>query len=389
MPTANGISSNVISVPKGGVGMLISEGDGEVVVSGLRPDGPAAKADILSGDIIEQVNGRRVKTAREVAAETRGEPGTKVRLLVRSGRAGDSRLLELVREEIPPIGVFVPDDPDSLKRADPEALNKIILPANPTRLQARRYISDIVNASSEQNIFSSDDPQVEMLARVGREHLDLLLDNVRTSARSIQAINAIKKLATDEDRDLVVSYFVQAPELIEIIQSKRWEGAARGEMLRYLQTHPDNVSMNIVLALASLQDPSTYDDLIYGFSHAWGQIGEGYKALENLPGFDLKKAVNAAWEVRLSRPQYGKYGTPEEYAVAALAARCGHRDALDYLFQVLAANVDMPSNVSSAKESILAATNAPISPEADLLRWYEEKKAKLRYDETARRFQAD
>lgn len=375
--------------PRGGVGVLINESGGGVIINSVNPNGSAAKAGILSGDIIEEVDGRKMRTALEAKAAIRGEPGTKVSLRVRSGQAGESRLLELRRLEIPKLGGFYPTSPDSRKEADLEALSKITLPANPTEQQARKYISDIVVASQNQNSFSSSDPQVEMLTRLGREHLDLLLENTANTLASMYTISAVKKLATEEDRDFVISHFGKSPRLIEVIRERQWTQAAKGEITKYLQTRPPGLAMDIVLALASLQDPATYDDLSYGFSHAWGQSGEGFRVLQALPGFDLKKAVNEAWQVRLSRPQYGPNGNLEDYTVATLAARYGNREALDYLFKVLAANVDIPAYAPNVRDSILLATNAPISTNADLQRWYEQNGSKLRYDETAQRFVVD
>ena len=57
------------------------------------------------------------------------------------------------------------------RKADPEALSKITLPANPTKEQAREYVRKIMVASQNQNSFSSDDPQVSMLEQVGPDNL--------------------------------------------------------------------------------------------------------------------------------------------------------------------------------------------------------------------------
>ncbi len=86
----------------GGLGMQVNMEDGLLKVVSPIDDTPAARAGILAGDVISQVDGTPVKgmPLNQAVEKMRGTPGTEVRLeIVRKGR--DAPLnLTLVREII-------------------------------------------------------------------------------------------------------------------------------------------------------------------------------------------------------------------------------------------------------------------------------------------------
>src|SRR5262249_18864247 len=86
----------------GGLGMQVRVGDGVLKVVSPIDDTPAARAGILAGDVINQVDGAPVKglTLTQAVEKMRGNPGTEVRLeILRKGK--DAPLnLTLVREII-------------------------------------------------------------------------------------------------------------------------------------------------------------------------------------------------------------------------------------------------------------------------------------------------
>ena len=79
------------------------------------------------------------------------------------------------------------------KRPNLKALQKIKLPENPTEDQVQEYIDSIIMASEGQNRWSPRDPQVRMLAKLGRERLKLLIDALG-SGGSYYLGEAIKQL---------------------------------------------------------------------------------------------------------------------------------------------------------------------------------------------------
>ncbi len=85
-----------------GIGVILGERDGEVVVSSVVPGSPAQRAGILAGDVIVEVDG--ISTAglepSELAAKVRGDEGTTVEVTV--ARPPDDEQLDfsIVRERI-------------------------------------------------------------------------------------------------------------------------------------------------------------------------------------------------------------------------------------------------------------------------------------------------
>src|SRR6266446_2193057 len=86
----------------GGLGMQVNMEDGLLKVVSPIDDTPAARAGILAGDVIDQVDGAPVKglSLTQAVEKMRGAPGTEVRLeILRKGK--DAPLnLSLVREII-------------------------------------------------------------------------------------------------------------------------------------------------------------------------------------------------------------------------------------------------------------------------------------------------
>lgn len=89
-----------ISGHYGGVGMSLEEKDGQIVVVTSFPGSPARTAGITGGERILAVDGWEVAgwSLEEVSARIRGEPGTKVELLVEV--AGAPRRVTLTRQLI-------------------------------------------------------------------------------------------------------------------------------------------------------------------------------------------------------------------------------------------------------------------------------------------------
>lgn len=76
-----------------GLGLRIADApDGGVLVGGVRPDSPGARAGIQEGDVIVELSGREIKSGddlEEVAAEWDGQRPTSLTVL----RDGERRTL--------------------------------------------------------------------------------------------------------------------------------------------------------------------------------------------------------------------------------------------------------------------------------------------------------
>jgi hypothetical protein len=101
----------------GGIGAMVTREsrtpEGFLRLEAVNADSPAGKAGLKAGDLITKVDGRSLEglTTPQVLARLRGEPGSSVRLTVRS--EGRDREVTLTRQSIglPPRQVFVPRSP--------------------------------------------------------------------------------------------------------------------------------------------------------------------------------------------------------------------------------------------------------------------------------------
>ena len=88
---------------QGGVGLLLSDEGGEIVVVGLQRGSPAKTANIDPGDRLLELEGRPVAgvSAEQLEARLRGEPGTKVFLKILRRKRGTVEPTVLVRAPLP------------------------------------------------------------------------------------------------------------------------------------------------------------------------------------------------------------------------------------------------------------------------------------------------
>lgn len=87
----------------GGIGALIKKLDTTgVIISQPYAGSPAVKYGLEPGDVILKINGEDVLplNAEECSSRMKGEPGTKVKFLVRKGRSSKTGEIEVVRERI-------------------------------------------------------------------------------------------------------------------------------------------------------------------------------------------------------------------------------------------------------------------------------------------------
>lgn len=86
----------------GGIGALIRQKDGYIVISEPYENAPAQKADLMAGDVILEIEGKNTKgkNTADVVKFLKGQPQTKVKLLIQ--REGIAQPFEKVitREEI-------------------------------------------------------------------------------------------------------------------------------------------------------------------------------------------------------------------------------------------------------------------------------------------------
>jgi hypothetical protein len=264
-------------------------------------------------------------------------------------------------------------------KPDTELLSKITLPPKATKRQVRDYISAVLLATKHQFQYNmSSDPQVAMLIDVGHENIDELVLAVRGSDYGLRYLAAaIKALATNEDKERLISALYDRPELVEVIMAKGWTHDAEGILIKKLHENMGYLPSEWIAAVASLQNPSTYDDLASYFADGQNRRLT-YKYISKLPGIDLTTAAPIAWE----KSKGSKYELAE---MTEAALSVGYMPALDFVFETLDNNNNMQPYQYSGRALIFQFTSVQGTNE-DLKKWYAENRINLRFDTGMKKF---
>ncbi len=271
------------------------------------------------------------------------------------------------------------------RKADDAALNAIVLPTDESDNALITYIRKIVAASRKQNSFSTGDPQVEMLVRVGEDHVNLLIDELSAKSSlssNYHLIEAINELVGERDKDLVLDQLIDHPALIEAVTEQGWISDARELLMTGLQMEPDYLPQEWIDAVASFKDPESYPLLSEYFIYGGGNKTTIYEAIHELPGFPLVHTVDAAWIETEGDSSCTHSG------MTAIAALFGHLDALDELFLILADKNEDSWSKKHARKAIRRLTHFHGSP-SEMPTWYEDHKNSLVYDPETRRYYSE
>ena len=124
-----------------------------------------------------------------------------------------------------------PDGPDV------EALKKVVLPAQPTRADVWRYITRILYLSSLQRNSNPDDPQVDLLARVGPEHaVHLLIAAVTCTGYGYPhlALASLDLTKQEEAKKMLFRLLPGHQDLLDLVTHNHWEADAKPILLARL-----------------------------------------------------------------------------------------------------------------------------------------------------------
>jgi len=271
---------------------------------------------------------------------------------------------------------------------DEEALAKITLPENPTKEQVRKYVQDISNASRKQNSFSDRDPQVEMLMKVGPANLDVLLDSLSHSQgfnfgfgmMHMYIMAAVKALAGNEHKEMILKHLAQERELSEIVLEKGWSEDAKSILTDALRERATRLPREWIEAVASFKDPATYDSLKWYLANG-DSPSMTYEAIKDLPGIELSQEVAECWERVKNEEQPW-----ETQQMAAIAMEYGHLDALEKEVELLSNDEVSHFGPNLQPRRLIARyTEAHGTPD-EIRKWYEENKGRLVFDKAARKF---
>lgn len=263
------------------------------------------------------------------------------------------------------------------KGVDPEALKKIVLPTKPTQDQVREYVKAIVETANYQQQISSADPQVEMLLRVGAENLDVLI----AASNDYYVKEAAKRLLGAQHKELVLKSLPRHPWLAYVVLTQDWAQDAREPMIQSLRTGGGDNS-DVVRAVASLRDPTTYPDLLSALSASALSYGPSaaatYDAIQDLPGIDLTNTVAKTWRIVRYHPDFRRI----PFLPAALA--CGQRSALDVAAKWMEERGNDVANAEQIRAAIWKHVEADTNQSLQV--WVNANTDRIRFDSATRRF---
>ncbi len=258
---------------------------------------------------------------------------------------------------------------------DHDALAEIEFPADPVPDALRTYINQILRATENQQSYSSRDPQVDMLMRVGGDHVDLLLESMRGHSRGLgghyHARKAVIRLADESHKELVLEHLPDVQALARVVVRFGWEEDAKDILLDGLAAIPEYLPNDWIQAVANLDDPEVQPLLLNFLMHG-GNKRQTYRVVSGHVDEGLDEAVEEAW--RQSRRDW------ERNQMAPIAALHGVQDALDYMVRKLAApHAEDDHSMREWRPAIIRVTGFRGST-TDLIDWYEENRDALAFD---------
>jgi hypothetical protein len=362
--------------PLGGIGANPELTDDGVILRDIIPDSPAAKAGLLSGDVVREINGVSLRDLgiQEIVPMLRGPVGSPVILLIAGEGIEEPTPVQIIRGDLTKCKCA---QPDAWSGPDVEALAKIQLPASPTKWQAADYIAAIAAATKDQKAFSYEDPQVDMLAKVGPDNLDLLLN--APASLDLYVAEVAAQFANDSNKSMIISALKRNMHLIHVIVERGWVEDARSVLVAGVRGQPKYLPSQWIAAVASLRDPSTYNDLISYLIRGPDRL-RTYQALQKIPGLDLTAAVESAWQKVNTA-----CNTAERTSLTPAALATGHTDALAKVVDSLQKLRSDREWLPGDRQLLLKHTTAT-GTDAQLTQWYEQNKSNLVFDGTAAKF---
>lgn len=286
-------------------------------------------------------------------------------------------------------GDFLLNAPNQLKTRIPDPpptdtswLTRVSLPKDATKEAAREYVDRVLAVAGnwEAPPRWSTLPE-DMLANVGPEHLDVLLEarGLRPQQRDL-ITTAILRTAGAQNRALVLGGLATDRRLVSLVVKFHWESGCRKVLLDALADQKqDNLPYNWIVAAANLKDPSTYPALKAYLVRSRNRQA-AYFAIRRLPGIDIGPTVAAAWKRAQSGPR------AELVDAACMAIDQGYPEALDTLVGVLRDN-DVSEPQLHQRAMTLVQRYTPARGDATaLVAWYDAHKDRLAFNVRRRKF---
>lgn len=255
-----------------------------------------------------------------------------------------------------------------------------VLPEKPTDRQISEYLAEIEEASRGQRVFGSQDPQVDLLRRIGPGHLKLLIPYLDRKISSYLCW-ALPALVGEEEKELVISLLPEREEFLGIVVDRGWAEEARSEIVQLLKNGGANGAERVPEAVGQVgRTPEERAELTAVFLES-PMTGKMFPAMEGFPEGDAKEIIwkacdNHRDEMSFSRAVFEFH-----------AARYGRVDSLIYLLKEEGKYHCMLDFVGGefAREELARLLHMPFDSAA-MLEYVTTNRAGLRFDADERRY---
>jgi len=222
-------------------------------------------------------------------------------------------------------------------------LEGIRLPDAPTKSQVRIYVAKVLRAATRnRTLYDAADPEVDLLKKTGADHVDVLLEPLLYEDRSptdIYLIEALKAVAREKDKPLVMEYLPLVRDLVQVVLIRDWTEEAAPTLLAALKDRESwlppggNLPPEWIEAVVELNRPGYDADLRTYFVDGPNRY-RTWRAIGRLKRIDLTTEIEELWHTREGDgiDQATDVKRWQIVDLAAVAAHYGHLDALAVLF---------------------------------------------------------
>ncbi|MCP4147815.1 MAG: hypothetical protein GY757_08690 [bacterium] len=213
-------------------GFFVEERDVKVVILNKK-NGATMKRDFRSHgrERVEQLPGEGlVKIYRDISFSVERESGEIAKVIDREWiRNAELVFLKpkLIGRVTKPLRiekmVFAMHRSGSILKTEPVPLSKIRLPHNADAGQVETYIRQIMTAALAKSRKSGKDIEIDMLAKVGPQHIELLGNTGILYSSKYYAQCAILRIAGPESKSQILNILDDYPELYSLVFSEGWD----------------------------------------------------------------------------------------------------------------------------------------------------------------------
>jgi hypothetical protein len=264
-------------------------------------------------------------------------------------------------------------------KGDIKKLRALKLPKDATKEEVEKYLHSIAEASQGQNSFSTEDYQVFLITQLGTSNVKYLIEFIKFNPHLLRLHfgYAITQMVRTEHKELILENLKALPVLSEVILRNGWAEDAKDILLDVLKNGYADLPSKWIEAVASLNDPATYDSLKkYFIKH--NNRGSTFKSIQHLPGIELDEAVAEAWKMR------GMHEW-ERRSMAKIALEYGHVDALEMLLQYINLKTTNSWEVQDISKKLFMYVDQSGSSK-EIYEWVKTNREKIIFDKKEKKY---